>query len=110
MSAPARAAAIRRLASSRVDPSDVAPMTDDEEFDPWLPAPGQIVRMKPRFKGSLRRTSSVVAVSGERPGEGLDVADMVVAGLVTELTHRHVLEHAAAKITDGLLAHRGLLS
>jgi hypothetical protein len=33
-----------------------------------------------------------------------------VLGLLTELAHRHVLEHAAAKITDGLVAHRGLLS
>ena len=51
-----------------------------------------------------------VGRAAEEAGEGLDVADIVVAGLLAELAHRHVLEHAAAKVADGLLAHRGLLS
>jgi hypothetical protein len=54
------------------------------------------------------RTSSAVAVSGER------VSDIVVLGLVDEVAVRHVLQHAAAQITDGLLeyrvGHRVLLS
>ena len=48
-----------------------------------------------------RRTSSAVAVSGERPrklGEALDMTDIVVLGLLAELADGHVLEHAAAKI------------
>ncbi len=53
---------------------------------------------------------SRVGRATEESGEGLDVADIVVAGLLAELAHRHVFEHAAAKIADGLLAHRGLLS
>jgi len=51
-----------------------------------------------------------VGRAAEEAGEGPDVADMVVAGLLAEFAHRHVFEHAAAKVTDGLLAHRGLLS
>ena len=43
----------------------------------------------------------------EESGEGLDVADIVVAGLLAELAYCHIFEHAAAKVTDGLLAHRG---
>jgi hypothetical protein len=42
----------------------------------------------------------------EEPGERLDVADIVVAGLLAELAYRHIFEHAAAKIADGLVAHR----
>jgi hypothetical protein len=48
--------------------------------------------------------------AAEELGEGLDVADIVVAGLLAEFTHRHIFDHAAAKVTDGLVAHRGLLS
>ena len=42
-----------------------------------------------------RRTSSPVAVSGraaEKLGEGLDVPDIVVPGLLAELADRHVLQ------------------
>src|SRR5262245_34402563 len=44
--------------------------------------------------------------AAEEGCEGLDVPDIVVARLVAELAHGHVFEHAAAKIADGLLAHR----
>jgi hypothetical protein len=51
-----------------------------------------------------------VGRAAEELGKHRDVADVVVAGLLAEFAHRHVLEHAAAKFADGLLAHRGLLS
>jgi hypothetical protein len=40
-------------------------------------------------------------------GEGLDVMDIIVARLLDEVAHRHVLDHALAQRADGLLAHRG---
>jgi hypothetical protein len=35
-----------------------------------------------------------------------DMADIVAAGRFTEFAHRHVLEHTAAKVADGLLTYR----
>jgi hypothetical protein len=46
--------------------------------------------------------------------QSLDLADVIVLGLVAEVAVRHVLQHGAAQIADGLLelrgGHRGLLS
>jgi hypothetical protein len=56
----------RRYVSSCANASDVASMTDDDErFDYWLPAPGQIVRVKPGFRGSIQeRAFNRVAEEG----------------------------------------------
>ena len=39
--------------------------------------------------------------------EGQDVTDIVVARLLDEIAHHHVLDHAPAQRADGLLAHWG---
>ena len=43
----------------------------------------------------------------EELGKRFDVADIVGLRLVADGADGHVLDHAAAKIADGLLAHRG---
>ena len=43
----------------------------------------------------------------EELGKRFDVADLVGLRLVADGADGHVLDHAAAKIADGLLAHRG---
>ena len=51
-----------------------------------------------------------VGGAAEKPGKGLDLPDILVLGLVAEAADRHVRDHAAAKIADRLVVHRGLLS
>ena len=52
--------------------------------------------------------------AAEKPGKGLDVPDIIVLGLGAEVAVRHILQHAAAQIGDGLFElkgrHRGLPS
>ena len=71
--------------------------------------------------GNLICLKTAQIIAGNRIGRAakelrqrLDMLDIVVLGLVTEVAVRHVLQHAAAKVADGLLetrvGHRGLLS
>jgi hypothetical protein len=50
-----------------------------------------------------------VGCAPEKSGKALDMPDIVVPRLVAKAPHGHVRDHAAAKITDRLLAHRRLL-
>jgi hypothetical protein len=50
-----------------------------------------------------------VGRAAEKAGKGLDMSDIVVLRLLAEAPDRHVRDHAA-KITDGLVTHQGLLS
>ncbi len=54
--------------------------------------------------------SCAIRRAADKLGKALDVPDIIVPGLGAEVTVRHVLQQAAAKIADGLVAHRGLLS
>ncbi len=61
------------------------------------------------------KAADVVAARGiggatEKSGKGLDLPDILVLGLVAKAPDRHVRDHAAAKIADRLVVHRGLLS
>src|SRR5438876_2685335 len=60
----------------------------------------QLETAKILSRGRIRRTAEEGC---ERP----DVADIVVARLLDEVAHGHVLDHAPAQRADGLLAHRG---
>src|SRR5215470_4067066 len=51
-----------------------------------------------------------VGRAAEKAGKGLDLSDIVALRLVAEAPDGHVRDHAAAKITDRLVAHRRLLS
>ncbi len=48
--------------------------------------------------------------AAQKLGKGLDVPDIIVLGLGAEVAVRHILQHAAAQIADGLVTHRRLLS
>src|SRR3974377_1178264 len=43
--------------------------------------------------------------AAEKPGERLDVLDIVVPRLLAEPAYSHVLEHATTQIADGLVLH-----
>ena len=55
-------------------------MTDEEKFDPWQPALGQIVRMKPGFKGSLQERAFNRA--GEEGGPKLELDEKTLYEVV----------------------------
>jgi hypothetical protein len=48
--------------------------------------------------------------AAEKLGKALDVPDIIVPRLGAEVAVRHILQHAAAQIGDGLVTHRRLLS
>lgn len=54
-------------------------------------------------RGGLRRAA-------EEGREASDLTDVIGAGLLDEMAHRHVVDHALAQRADGCLGHRGLLS
>jgi hypothetical protein len=54
-------------------------------------------------RGGLRRAA-------EESREASDLADVIGAGLLDEMAHRHVVGHALTQRADGCLGHRGLLS
>ena len=54
-------------------------------------------------RGGLRRAA-------EEGREASDLADVISAGLLDEMAHRHVIDHALAQRADGCLGHRRLLS
>ena len=51
----------------------------------------------------IRRTT-------DEGGQALNAADVIALRCLGEAADRHVLDHAATQIADGLLTHRGLLS
>jgi hypothetical protein len=51
-----------------------------------------------------------VGRAAEKPGKRLDMPDIIVLRLLAEASHRHLCDHAAAKIADGIVTHRRLLS
>ena len=65
----------------------------------------------------LRKLETAQVVAGRGVGRAakkarkrLNVPDIIVLRLVAEAPHGHVCDHATAKIADGLVAHRRLLS
>jgi hypothetical protein len=65
----------------------------------------------------LRKLEAADVVAGrsigraaEKSGKRLDMPDIVALRLVAEAPHRHVRDHAAAKIADRLVTHQRLLS
>jgi hypothetical protein len=43
--------------------------------------------------------------AAEESREALDVSDVVLLGLLREMTRRHVFDHALAQRTDGFVGH-----
>ena len=54
--------------------------------------------------------SRAIRRAAEKLGKGLDVPDIIVLGLGAEGAVRHILQHTATQIGDGLVTHRRLLS
>jgi hypothetical protein len=54
-------------------------------------------------------TRGSVGRAAKEGSQRLDMADIVMPGLVAERADAHVGQHAAVKIADGLVGHRWLL-
>jgi hypothetical protein len=72
-------------------------------------------RLRPLLNLRKLEAADVVAGRGvgraaEKSGKSLNMPNIVVLRLVAEGPDRHVRDHAAAKIADGLVTHRRLLS
>ena len=65
-----------------------------------------------RLEASHVITGRRIRRAAKELGKALNVADIIVLRLVAEVAVRHVLQHAAAQIADGLLdqrvCHRGV--
>ena len=72
----------------------------------WLRALRDLLGLEAADVVAARR----VRRAAEELGKGLDVPDIIVLGLGAEVAVRHILQNAAAKIADGLVTHRRLLS
>ncbi len=105
-----------RLVDQGEAPGQIRPIEGDAEEEPQgrdrriaarrgHAALGQMQLEAPEILGRGR-----IWRAAEERREAPDLADVIGAGLLDEMAHRHVFDHALAQRADGCVGHRGLLS